>query len=152
MITYAVEKFSDVYGEMLPLLHEHYGEISLHKAHDVPLDPQLAAYHARERDGSLMTVVGREDGEIVAYFLCFIAPGLHYQSCLTCSPDIFFVRPDKRTGMVGVRLFKFVEKELKRRGVKLWFVGSKNAHDATALFRFLKFEPVETTYSKWLED
>jgi hypothetical protein len=152
MITFAVEKFSDVYGELLPLLHEHYGEISLHKEHGVPLDPKVDVYRAREADGSLMMVIGREAGEIVAYFVCFIATGLHYQSCLTCSPDIFFVREDKRTGMAGVRLFKFVEKELKRRGVKLWFVGSKNAHDATALFRFLKFEPVETTYSKWLGD
>jgi GNAT superfamily N-acetyltransferase len=152
MITFAVEKFSDVYGELLPLLHEHYGEISLHKEHGVALEPQVHAYKAREADGSLLMVIGREAGEIAAYFICFISPGLHYQSCLTCSPDIFFVRPDKRTGMAGARLFKFVEKELKRRGVKLWFVGSKNAHDATALFRFLKFEPVETTYSKWLED
>jgi hypothetical protein len=152
MITFAVEKFSDVYGELLPLLHEHYGEISLHKERGVPLNPKEDVYKAREADGSLMMVIGREAGEIVAYFVCFIATGLHYKSCLTCSPDIFFVREDKRTGMAGVRLFKFVEKELKRRGVKLWFVGSKNAHDATALFRFLKFEPVETTYSKWLED
>jgi hypothetical protein len=150
MITFNVESFIEVYPELEPLLHKHYGEISLHKDHDVPLDPQLSTYHARERDGSLMTVIGRENGEIVAYFLCFIAPGLHYRSCLTCSPDIFFVREDKRTGMAGVRMFKFVEKELKRRGVKLWFVGSKNAHDSTALFRFLKFEPVETTHSKWL--
>lgn len=152
MITFSVERFSEVYGELLPLLHEHYGEISNHKAHGIDLEPMLEVYHSRERDGSLMTVVGREAGQIVAYYLCFIAPGLHYRSCLTCSPDIFFVREDKRTGFAGVRMFRWVEKELKRRSVKLWFVGSKTAHDATALFRFLKFEPVETTHAKWLGD
>lgn len=151
MITFNVEPFSEVYGELLPLLRAHYGEISHHADHGIELDPITEHYQARERDGSLMMVIGREAGKIVAYFVCFIAPGLHYRSCLTCSPDIFFVREDKRTGFTGVRMFRFVEKELKRRGVKLWFVGSKNAHDATALFRFLKFDPVETTYAKWLE-
>lgn len=151
MITFCIEPFSRVYDELLPLLCAHYGEISTHKDHGVPLDPIVDVYRAREADGSLMMVIGREAGQIVAYFVCFIAPGLHYRSCLTCSPDIFFVRQDRRAGIAGVRMFRFVEKELRRRGVKRWAVGSKVQHDASALFRFLDFEPVETTYEKWLE-
>lgn len=150
MITFAIERFDEVYGELLPLLHEHYAEISTHHEHRVPLEPQAGIYHARQADGSLMMVIGRERGKIVAYFVAFIAPGLHYASCLTCLPDIFFVRKDRRTGLAGVRMFRFVEKELKRRGVKRWAVGSKAQHDTTALFKFLDFEPVEMTYEKWL--
>lgn len=149
-ITFMVERFSEVYGELLPLLHEHYGEISTHKDHGVPLEPIVEAYRAREIDGSLLMVIGREEGAIVAYLVAFIAPGLHYRSCLTCSPDIFFVREDKRTGMAGVRMMRFVEKELRRRGVKRWAMGSKVQHDASALFRYLDFDPVEMTYEKWL--
>lgn len=150
MLTFAVEKFTEFYGEALPLLHEHYAEISTHKDHDVPLQPMVDVYRSREADGSLLVVVGREEGRIVAYMLCFIAPGLHYRSCLTCTPDIFYVDAKKRNGMTGMRMFRFVEKELTRRGVKRWAVGSKVQHDASALFRFLGFEPVETTYEKWL--
>lgn len=152
MITFAIEVFSDVYGELKPLLEEHYAEISTHKDHGVQLDPMEEVYRARQADGSLMMVIGREDGQIVAYFVCFVAPGLHYRSCLTCTPDIFFVAPEKRTGTMGMRMFRFVEKELKRRGVKRWAVGSKVQHDASALFRYLRFEPVETMYEKWLGD
>ena len=152
MITFAIEPFSQVYAELLPLLEQHYGEISTHKDHDVPLEPMAEVYRAREQDGSLMMTIGREAGEIVAYFVCFIAPGLHYRTCLTCSPDIFFVREDRRTGLAGARMFRFVEKELRRRGVQRWAVGSKVQHDASALFRFLGFEQVETTYEKWLGD
>lgn len=152
MLTFNVELFSDVYGELKPLLEEHYAEISTHKDHGVPLDPMEEVYRARQADGSLMMVIGREDGQIVSYFVCFVAPGLHYRSCLTCTPDIFFVAPEKRTGTLGMRMFRFVEKELKRRGVKRWAVGSKVQHDASALFRYLRFEPVETMYEKWLGD
>jgi len=150
MITFAIENFSDVYGELFPLLEKHYAEISTHKDHGVPLDPIVAAYHAREADGSLLMVIGRQAGEIVAYFVCFIAPALHYAPCLTCSPDIFFVRADLRVGRTGIRMFRFVEDELRRRGVKRWAVGSKVEHDASALFRYLDFKPVEMTYEKWL--
>jgi hypothetical protein len=149
-ITFMIEQFSDVYGELKPLLHEHYGEISTHKDHGVPLEPIVEQYRAREADGSLLMVIGREEGAIVAYLVAFIAPGLHYRSCLTCSPDIFFVREDKRTGMAGVRMLRFTEKELRRRGVKRWAMGSKTEHDASALFRYLDFKPVETIHEKWL--
>lgn len=150
MITFSAEKFSEVYGELLPLLHEHYGEISTHKDHDVPLSPIVSAYEAREADGSLLMIVGREGGEIIAYFVCFISPGLHYSTCLTCSPDIFFVRPDKRKGRVGARLLQHTENELIRRGVKRWAVGCKVEHDASALFKYFGFQQVEKTYEKWL--
>lgn len=150
MITFAIELFSDVYGELKPLLEEHYAEISTHKDHGVPLEPMEEVYRSRQADGSLMIVIGREDGQIVSYFVCFVAPGLHYRSCLTCTPDIFFVAPEKRNGTLGMRMFRFVEKELVRRGVQRWSVGSKVQHDASALFRYLKFEPVEMMYEKWL--
>lgn len=151
MITFAVESYSSVIGELRPLLDDHYGEISNHARHGFPLNPQDREYRAREANGSLLMMIGRDSGQIVAYMVCFIAPGLHYADCLTCSPDIFYVRPDKRNSTAGVRLFRAVEKELKRRGVTLWFVGSKIQHDATALFRRMGFAPCEVTYSKWLE-
>lgn len=150
MITFTFEAFSSVYAELYPLLEKHYGEISTHRDYGVPLAPQIDAYKRREQDGSLLMVIGREKGVIIAYFVCFIAPALHYASCLTCSPDIFFVSPEYRNGRTGVRMFKFLENELKRRGVQRWAVGSKTEHDASALFKYLGFYPVETTYEKWL--
>lgn len=150
MITFTTESFRAVYDELKPLLAEHYAEISTHVHHGVPLEPLLPVYYAREADGSLVVFVGRQEGQIVAYLWCFIAPALHYGSCLTCSPDIFYVRPDMRKGRAGLQMFRFVEAELRRRGVKRWAVGTKLAHDASALFRRLNFEPVEMTFEKWL--
>jgi GNAT superfamily N-acetyltransferase len=154
MITFAIEPFSDVYGELLPLLHEHYGEISTHKDHGVPLEPMVDVYRARESDGTLLMAIGRERGEIVAYFVCFIAPGLHYRSCLTCSPDIFYVEQTKRGASIASGMFDFVESHLRKRGVKRWAVGYKVAFAdaARALFKSKGFEPVEVTEEKWLED
>lgn len=151
MITTHIESFEERLQELQVLLPEHYKELALNQD-EVPLDPQYDVYIEREREGGLLFVVLRDAGELVGYFIGFIAPGLHYQTCLTCTMDIFYVRKDKRTGSAGIRLFRAVEHELKRRGVQRWFMGSKVHADASALFKRIGAAPVETYYSKWLGD
>lgn len=149
MITCHLESLEEMLPEMKLLIPLHYRELALNQD-SVPLDPQYETYIERERAGMLLFVTLRDAGELVGYFLGFIAPGLHYKTCLTCTMDIFYVRADKRTGSAGVRLFRFVEAELRRRGVQRWFMGSKIHADASALFKRIGAAPVETYYSKWL--
>lgn len=149
MITTHLESFEQRLPELKELLPEHYKELALNQDR-VPLDPQYEVYIQREREGGLIFMVLRDAGEMVGYFIGFIAPGLHYQTCLTCTMDIFYVRKDKRAGSAGVRLFRAVEDELRRRGVQRWFMGSKIHADASALFKRIGAAPVETYYSKWL--
>lgn len=149
MITTHIESFEARLDELQPLLPLHYEELALNQD-KVPLSPQYNVYIERERAGGLLFVTLRDAGELVGYFIGFIAPGLHYSTCLTCTMDIFFLRKDKRTGSAGIRMFRFVEDELRRRGVQRWFMGSKVKADASALFKRIGAEPVETYYSKWL--
>lgn len=149
MLTYAIESFAERLPELSTLLPEHYAELALDKEH-VPLSPQFDVYIERERRGELLFVTIRERGELIGYFIGFVAPGLHYSTCLTCTMDIFYVRKDRRTGSAGVRLFRFVEHELRRRGVRRWFMGSKVHADASALFERIGARRVEVYYSKWL--
>lgn len=142
-----LEENLDEIRELLPL---HYQELALNQD-KVPLSPQYDIYVQRERAGQLIYMTLRDEGHLVGYFLGFIAPGLHYSTCLTCTMDIFYVRPDVRNlGLPGLKLFRAVEKELKARGVQRWFVGSKVKADASALFERLAFERVEVYYSKWI--
>jgi len=150
MLTCQVEQLTERLEEMKPLFPLHWEELALEKD-KVPLDPQYDIYLERDANGEVIFVTMRELGLLVGYFVGFIAPGLHYKTCLTCTMDIFYIHPDKRgQALPGVKLFKAVEKELKRRGVQRWFVGSKAKADASSLFEFLKFQKVETFYSKWI--
>jgi N-acetylglutamate synthase-like GNAT family acetyltransferase len=94
----------------------------------------------------------RDKGELVGYFVGFVAPGLHYQTCLTCHMDILYLRPDKRGAMGGVLLMKAVKEEAKRRGVQRMFVGTKAHKNIGRLFEKMGFSHVETTYSAWIGD
>jgi hypothetical protein len=149
MITCHVESFEERLAELQVLLPLHYEELALNQD-KVPLVPQYGIYIDRERAGQLLFVTLRDAGELVGYFIGFISPGLHYSTCLTCNMDIFYVRQDKRAGSAGVRMFRFVEAELRRRGVQRWFMGSKIHADASPLFKRIGAAPVETYYSKWL--
>jgi len=151
MITYHVESFEERLCELKRLLPLHYEELALNKD-KVPLSPQYDVYIQRERNGELLFVTARDAGELVGYFIGFIAPGLHYSTCLTCIMDIFYIAPGHRGSNAGWELFQFVRKENKRRGVQRWFMGAKVHFDCSFLFEKLGAELVEKTYSLMLED
>ena len=147
---FAVERFQDVYAELLPLLHEHYDEISIHKQMCYDLKPNVALYKAMQDADQLMMMIGRLDGQIVAYFVVFVRPSIHYLDCLEGIGDIFFCKPDRRGAMIGLQLFEATENELKRRGVKCFMAGEKLAFPAAPLFERRKFEPIERKWALWL--
>lgn len=148
MITWAVEPFPPFLEEAKPLFPQHWEELALNKDY-VALDPQYDIYLERDRRGEVLVVAGRAAGELVGYFVGFVAPGLHYRTCLTLTMDIFYVVPEHR-GRQGIALFRAVETEAKRRGVQRMFVGSKLHKDASWLFKHLEYVEVEHYYSHWL--
>jgi GNAT superfamily N-acetyltransferase len=151
MLTLQVESFTELLDELKPLLPLHWEELAINKD-KVPLDPQFDVYIRREAAGEVMMVTARRDGALVGYFIGFVAPGLHYKTCLTLIMDIFFIHPSARNGFAGVKLFRAVEAEARRRGVQRIIVGSKIHADASILFERLSYSPVETYYAKWIGD
>lgn len=149
MLTAQPEPFPPFLEEVKPLLPLHWQELALNKE-DVPLSPQFDEYLSRDAKGMVLTVALRDAGKLVGYFVGFVAPGLHYSTCLTLHLDIFWIHPDHRGQMGGVKLFKAVEAEAKRRGVQRMFVGSKVHQDASFLFERLGYDKVETVYSTML--
>lgn len=150
MISFCVERLSDELENLKPMFPAHWAELALNQD-KVPLDPQYEVYLERENRGEVLFVAARSEGSIVGYFVGFVAPGLHYKTCLTLTMDIFWIRPESR-GRAGMKLFRFVEQEAKNRGVKRMFVGSKLHKDASWLFEKLGYQEVEKYYSIWLGD
>ena len=149
MITFCVESLTEKLEELKAHFPQHWEELALNKD-KVPLDPQYDEYLRRDSLGQVLFVAGREAGQIVAYFVGFVAPGLHYRTCLTLTMDIFYVLAAYRKGSAGVKLFRTVELEARRRGVQRVFMGSKLHKDSSALFHRLGYEPAEVYHTKWL--
>jgi len=151
MITAQIESLSDCLEEMTPLFPEHHKELGLFQD-KMPLDPNYDLYWRREASGELVMATIRKNGKIVGYWPTFISPGMHYKSTLTATMDILWVHPDERGSHAGMMLFDVLKKELKRRGVKLWWAGSKNHKQIEWFLKMCGFEPAETYFCMWLGD
>lgn len=150
MITTQIENLTKGLPELMPLLPIHWKELALNQDY-VPLDPQYNTYLRDDANGIITYVTCRKDGVLIGYFVFFVAPGKHYKTCLTAIMDLFYVHPEHRGDSCGWKLLECAKTELKRRGVKRWFVGHKeHSKAAGVLFEKFGFEKVESTYSMWL--
>ena len=150
-ITFEVEGWSQVKDEMSPLWVGHWEEVALNRD-KMPLAPDFANYDAMEQLGMLHIVVARKGGQVVGYHFTIVRPHLHYVTTLCGQTDIYYIAPEHRTGRTPLRLFQFVERTLKARGVKKLFTGTKLSLNAGPLFEFMGWHPTETLYTKYIGD
>lgn len=148
-LTAQAEPFVPFLEEVKPLLPQHWEELALDRD-KVALDPIYEEYLRMDAAGQMVAVTLRDRGKLVGYFVGVAKPHLHYRSCLTLHMDIFYLKPEVRGRMGGIRLFRAVEAEAKRRGVKRLYMGSKMHKDSSRLFEALGYTPIETYFSKWV--
>ncbi len=146
MIVYAVEKYSDIEPELKQLYPEHYEELTVSK--NFPLDPDYTRYSRLEQMGMLHVTSCRKDGELIGYVLMLIGPALHYKSCLVGHEDIYFLKKEHRKGRTGIKMFHFVEQEMKKLGVDRIVMGTKVYSDNSKLFEYLGYRFYEKLYTK----
>lgn len=158
-VTYMVERWSTVWPELQPHWKNHWDEVALH--HDrVPLDPDMEQYAMLDAMGRLSVLVARSAGKVIGYHMTIIRSHLHYKSTLHGFVDLYYIAPEFRQGMTGVRLFKEAVKELKRRGVVKVLSGTKlqisnktgKSLDMSPVLERLGWQSTERLYSICLGD
>lgn len=156
MFTVHVESFTKNLLELKPMFQSHYMEISEHRKHGIPLDPDYEEYERLENSGRLIFLALRSEGKLVGYATGFIVRALHYRTILEWHPDLFFVEVPYRGNRSGengsVLLRNAIENEAKRRGVRLIKQGFKATHakHISKLFTEGGFEPYEIFHARWL--
>lgn len=149
LLTAQVETLADQIDTLKPLLPLHWEELALYKDR-MPLDPDYAWYLRTEEEGRLLLVTLRADGEPVGYFVGTLGASPHYRSTPACKMDILYVHPDHRGASAGLLLLRTIRRELKRRGIKIWWMGSKNHKSIERLFERYGFDRAETHFSMWI--
>lgn len=151
MISVQIESWVQCLPELRPLFQKHHAELGLFRD-QMPLDPDVAEYGRREHDGSLFLTTVRRNGTIVAYYVANVRSGFHYSNTLTGTMDIAYVVPEERNRGLALPLFRHTERELRRRGVKVWFSGWKlhNPLGMPRLHELLGFVPADQYVVKWI--
>ena len=148
-VTFLVEPWSQCWRELSALWDAHWQEVATHKD-SIKLKVDMEAYAFMEARGMLHVVVARSAGKVVGYHLSFVRPHFHYADSLTGYVDVYFLEEAFRKGATGIKMFRFVEKSLRARGVQRIFTATKISHDKSALFERLGYKEVEKVFSKLL--
>lgn len=152
MITYAVERWKDIQGpELEELLQIHWEEIALNK-NAIKLAVDYDRYNQLDEANCFHVVTVRDENRLIGYHAAIISTHLHYKNDLMAFSDVYFLRKEYRKGRTGIKLFQFVEKALKERGVKKVIINTKKHLDMSKLFDYLGWHETETIYTKTFED
>lgn len=149
MIKFSVESLHDCLEELEPLLKEHHKEIALYQDR-VPFNPDYERYLDLEESGELHTVVAREDGKVVGYYMSFLVPHIHYKDTLYAINDVVYLEPRVRHSSIAQHMIEYVEENLKELGVSVITLHMKTYLPFEGLARKLGFEKVEYIYSKYV--
>lgn len=151
MISAQIENLEKCLPELLALWPRHWEELALFKDR-MPLQPQISEYISRNQSGMLFLATVRWNGKMVGYFLAQCAYGFHYGETETATTDIYYIVPEARDRGLFLPLYRCVERELKRRGVSVFYCGWKT-HNPLSMDRMLPklgFIPADTYMAKWL--
>lgn len=149
MTTYQEENIKDLWPEIMPLLEEHFWEISAN--HDIPLNPNKEVYNQMQDVGAFKVYTARDDGELVGYAAYFVAPNMHYMDSFQANQDVLFLKSDRRKGMTGIRLIKFADKKLAEYGCQMVYHHVKIKHNFGRVLEWLGYNKVEEIHSKRLD-
>lgn len=150
-VAFAVENLRNVLLEMSPLFRAHWLEAAMYKEH-IPLELDTDKYLALSDAGVLFLVTIRDAGKLVGYYVAMLTKPIRYKTLLVGVTDVFYLMPEYRRGRNGIELFKYVERELKARGVKKIVVGTKAHLHNERIFEYLGFDKAEVYYTKYLGD
>ncbi len=146
--SFAEERFADLdYDEVMPLLEEHWMEVSFDK--EIPLNPDLEKYLLLEEAGHLHCLSCRdEEGTLVGYVVTFLTPHVHYKDTLYAENDLIYIHPNHRKGTLGIRMLRRFEEIMKERGVDVLHMHVKISIDFGKVLQRLGYHHEENVYRK----
>lgn len=150
MIQCQIERWSDALPELLPLFSMLWEDVAVDKDKFVAKCDE-AKYAELDKIGMLHLATVRSEGELVGFFLMFLTPNAHYMGAgLMAFTDMFYLKDEYRRGNAGLKLFSFMEKTLREKGVVKAYTSHKVHRDRSEMFEFLGWKATDTVYSKVL--
>ncbi len=146
-ITYQTERlFPDLFFEMKPLLERHWDEIALKEAFG-PVDIDENGYRALHDCGMLHITTARDGGALIGYAVYFVMHNFHYKTRTVAESDVFFLLPEYRKGLAGVRLLREADRALSE--IADVIVNKvKAAHDCGRIFERMGYQLAEKQFMK----
>ena len=151
-VTMRRERVSELWDEITPLLHRHWEEVAVYR--DIPLMPDREVYAAMEMAGYLRCYTARAEasGELIGYAVFVVRRALHYITSLQAMSDVVYLAPEHRGGLVGMRMLRYAEEQLRAEGVQVVLHHAKLGHPALArCLERMGYAPQDVVYGRRLD-
>lgn len=131
-------------------MRRHWAEVGADRD-SVEFELDVPLFRLLDARGQLQVLIARDGGAIVGYTIVVLRKHTHYK--LFCGfEDAFFLAPEARNGLAGVKLIKETVKALRLRGVQKVFFHSKTVKPLGKIFERLGFTKSDEIYSLKLEN
>ena len=114
-IALAVESFDQVIGELRDLIDRKRGDLP--RTQETPVDPNFDLYATMARVGCLTIYTVRDDGVLVGYASYFVGMSMHSKQAGWATSDSVWINPEARRLCLGRRLLRYIETDLRERGI-----------------------------------
>jgi GNAT superfamily N-acetyltransferase len=150
-LTFKAERFADILPELHELHKVHWTETEKHR-HGLAMNPDYDGMAAQELAGQMVQFTARHETRLVGNLRMYVRTSMHTQT-LYALEDTLYLTPDYRGGRNALRFMEYVERALKRIGVREIRADTKNTAPAGALLmKHMGYQAVATQYVKFLED
>jgi hypothetical protein len=143
------EKFSDVYHEVMPLIHANFKETSWHNNLDLDLNTDLM--DALEIGKCWFAFTARINKELVGYTTFFLNRHPHVNA-KQAYQDVIYVKPEHRKSKAGIAplLLTYAEGVLKNNGAKYFMCGAPVDYDNgySKLLEKMGYKPIDILLGK----
>lgn len=153
MVSFARESFAAGVTEGRLLAARDYEETIPYKD-ACPNEIDEERYAALENAGLLRAFSARRDGRLIGYCIYVVTPGaLHARNTKRATCTDWYLLPEERRGLIGMKLMKFAEAALRREGVVLMATSvMETSTAAQVLLARMGHTLTERIYTKVLND
>lgn len=144
-LTFKEERFSEIKGELSPLLEKNNEEIDLFHA---PLIVSSYVYEFMEEHNASALFTVRHDSKLVGYCLFWIYRHCHHFDQRHAKADVIYIMPEYRG--IGREFIRYCDEQLKLKAVHFVQHAVPQMNDWGILLERKGYQKIETIYSRRL--
>lgn len=145
------ERYSDCIDDIMRLAPSHWTEVEW-EPEKLPLRINHEFFENADRQGALLTLTAREESKLVGYVMWIMSVNPKHAGAVVASNEVLYVDPEHRGHLLGPRLLRESEALIRRAGVKVMGICVKSKADFGPMLERGGYQPVETTWLKWIGD
>jgi len=151
-ITIEVASFVENVEELHPIFLSHYDELEDEEGKEkMPFNFNYEGYAFMEGSGQLLCILVKKNNQLIGYCMNLLMVSYFSKTIQTCFTHIFYILPDHRTAMTGLKTLRFLDNWLKENGVKEWIAAHRIDIDLQKLYKRLGLKKLEIVYRKVME-